>query len=69
MYQIYEWYENAKETIQRYMKEKEAIERRLGELDRASKSLNNTVQDLKLQEFSRVQREGLYSRSQGNQHL
>ena len=51
---IYEWYESSKDIIQRYLKEKEAIERRLQELDMASKSLNNKVQSLKLQEFSHV---------------
>ena len=68
VYQIYEWYENAKETIQRYMKEKAAIERRLGELDKVSKSLNNTVQNLKLQEFSRVRHGGSYSQLPNTQH-
>ena len=55
---IYEWYDSAKVIIRRYLKEKEAIERRLKELDVHTKSLNNKVQSLKLQEFSHA-RHGL----------
>ena len=69
MYQIYEWYEKEKDVIQRYMKEKAAIEKRIQELDKASKSLNNEVQNLKLREFSRVRHGGSYSQLPDNQHL
>ena len=68
LYDIYEWYDSAKDTIQRYLKEKEAIERRLKELDVHTKSLNNHVQNLKLQEFSRVRHGGSYSQLPSNQH-
>ena len=61
MYDIYEWYDSAKDTIQRYLKEKEAIEKRIRELDIKTKTLNNEVQNLKLQEFSRARHGGSYS--------
>ena len=66
--EIYEWYDSAKVIIKRYLKEKEAIERRLKELDVHTKSLNNHVQSLKLQEFSRARHGGSYSQLHGIQH-
>ena len=69
MYEIYEWYEKARGVLQHYLKEKEAIETRLQELDLKSKSLNNTVQNLKLQAVSRVRHGGSYSQLSCNQHL
>jgi septation ring formation regulator EzrA len=61
VHEIYEWYETMKNMIQRYLGEKTAIERRLQELDMASKSLNNEVQNVKLQAFSRARHGGSYS--------
>lgn len=56
MYQIYEWYEKKKKFIQDYLSERKHHENKLMELDERSKILNNHVQDLKLQAFSRDQR-------------
>jgi chromosome segregation ATPase len=61
VHEVREWYENMKDMIQRYLSEKTAVEKRLQELDTASKSLNNEVQNLKLQEFSRARHGGSYS--------
>lgn len=68
MNDIYEWYDSTKVIIKRYLKEKEAIERRLVELDVHTKSLNNHVQRLKLQEFSHARHGGSYSQLHGIQH-
>ena len=68
VHEVREWYENMKDMIQRYLSEKTAIEKRLRELDMASKSLNNEVQNLKLQEFSRTRHGGSYSQLPGTQH-
>lgn len=68
MNDIYEWYDSTKVIIKRYLKEKEAIERRLEELDVYTKSLNNHVQSLKLQEFSHARHGGSYSQLHGIQH-
>jgi hypothetical protein len=68
IYQIYEWYESMKTLINRYIQEKVAIENRLKDLDLKSKSLNNEVQNSKLQEFSRVRHGGSYSQLHCNQH-
>jgi len=62
IYEVYEWYDNMKDLIKRYQAEKSAIERRLVDIDKRTKELNNTVQNLKLQEFSHVRRGGSYSR-------
>lgn len=69
MNEIQEWYEKSKEMIQRYLNEREAVENRLQQLDIHSKTLNNEVQNLKLQAFSRGQRGGSYSRLHDSQHL
>ena len=69
IYDIYEWYDSAKDTIQRYLKEKEAIEKRIRELDIKTKTLNHEVQNLKLQEFSRARHGGSYSQLHCNPHL
>jgi chromosome segregation ATPase len=68
IHQIYEWYDSMKVIIKRYLKEKDAIERRLQDLDAHSKSLNNLVQNLKLQVFSRDRHGGSYSQLPDNQH-
>ena len=69
MNEIQEWYEKSKEVIQRYLNEREAVENRLQQLDIHSKTLNNEVQNLKLQAFSRGRRRGSYSRLYDSQHL
>ena len=69
MNEIHEWYEKSKEMIQRYLNEREAVENRLQQLDIHSKTLNNEVQNLKLQAFSRGRRRGSYSRLHDSQHL
>jgi len=69
MNEIQEWYEKSKEVIQRYLNEREAVENRLQQLDIHSKTLNNEVQNLKLQAFSRGQHGGSYSRLYDSQHL
>lgn len=68
MYQIYEWYESKKKLIQDYLSEREHYENKLKELDEYSKRLNNHVQDLKLQAFSRARRGGSYSQLPDNQN-
>jgi len=68
IHEIYEWYDNMKDLIKRYLAEKSVIEKRLGDLDKRSKELNNTVQNLKLQAFSRAQHGGSYSQLSCIQH-
>lgn len=53
---LYEWYDSMKKLIKRYSQEKIVVEQKLYELDKKTKLLNNEVQNLKLQEFSRAQR-------------
>jgi septation ring formation regulator EzrA len=67
--QIYEWYEEKKSILSEYLKEKENIENKLKELETHSKHLNNSVQNLKLQAFSRVRHGCRYSQLSCNQHL
>jgi chromosome segregation ATPase len=55
IYEMLEWYERVK-------KERKKMEERLKRVDRDLRYLNNDVQSLKLQAFSRVQHGGLYSR-------
>jgi septation ring formation regulator EzrA len=69
IHNIYEWYESMKELIKAYTKEKVVIDGRLRDLETRTKSLNHSVQNLKLQEFSRAQDGDLYSRPHGNQRL
>ena len=57
-----------KYMFHRYTSEKQAIEKRIEELNMESKSLNNEVQNLKLQAFSRVRHGGSYSQLPSNQH-
>jgi septation ring formation regulator EzrA len=61
MFQIYEWYEYNREWFLKYEKEKVQIENKLKELDKKTKLLNNEVQALKLQAFSRDQHGDLCS--------
>jgi chromosome segregation ATPase len=68
IHEIYEWYDNMKDLIKRYLAEKSVIEKRLVDLDKRSKELNNNVQNLKLQAFSRAQHGGSYSQLPNNQH-
>ena len=68
MNEIQEWYEKSKEMIQRYLNERMAIENRLQKLDVHTKALNNDVQNLKLQAFSRARHGGSYSQLHGIQH-
>ena len=65
---IYEWYENKKKLLQDYLNEKEIIENKLKELNVHSKCLNNSVQNLKSQAFSRARHGGSYSQLQNIQH-
>jgi septation ring formation regulator EzrA len=53
MFQIYEWYEHYKKMFKTYEKEKADIQEKLGTLEKKTKDLNNTVQSLKSQVFSR----------------
>lgn len=52
---LYEWYDSMKKLFKRYSQEKIVVEKKLQELDKRTKFLNNEVQNLKLQEFSRGQ--------------
>ena len=52
---LYEWYDGMKKMLKKYLEEKDIVENKLKELDTKTKFLNNTVQSLKLQEFSRDQ--------------
>lgn len=66
--QIYEWYDEKKELLLEYLRQKEIIENKIKELNTQSKHLNNSVQNLKSQAFSHAQRGGLYSQLQNIQH-
>jgi|SRR6056300_704320 predicted nuclease with TOPRIM domain len=57
MYEIYKWYEEMRDVIKRYEQEKPVIEERLQKMLCDSKTLNNEVQNLKLQIFSHDQHE------------
>src|SRR6056300_1713814 len=50
---LYEWYEGMKKLFKRYSQEKIVVEKKLQELDKRTKFLNNEVQNIKLQKFSR----------------
>ncbi len=52
---LYEWYDGMKKMLKKYLEEKDLVENKLKELDTKTKFLNNAVQSLKLQEFSRDQ--------------
>jgi archaellum component FlaC len=52
---LYEWYDGMKKMLKKYLEEKDLVENKLKELDTKTKFLNNVVQSLKLQEFSRDQ--------------
>ena len=65
---LYEWYDSMKKLFKRYSQEKIVVEQKLRELDKKTKLLNNDVQNLKLQEFSRVQHGASYSQLHHNQH-
>ena len=52
---LYEWYDSMKKLFKRYSQEQIVVEKKLQELDKRTKFLNNEVQNLKLQEFSRGQ--------------
>ncbi len=58
---LYTWYNKMKNTLQRYSQEKVLVEKKLKELNKKTKFLNNDVQSLKLQEFSHDQHGGSYS--------
>ena len=55
IHKLYEWYDGMKKMLKKYLEEKDIVENKLKELDTKTKFLNNTVQSLKLQEFSRDQ--------------
>ena len=50
-----------KDVLKQYTQEKQIVEAKLEQLDTQTKSLNNEVQNLKLQEFSHDQHGGSYS--------
>jgi hypothetical protein len=52
---LYEWYDGMKRVLKKYIDEKDIVENKLRELDTKTKFLNNHVQNLKLQKFSRDQ--------------
>lgn len=68
VYEIYKWYESMKDFIKRYEAEKSVMEKRLEDLSKKSRELNNEVQNLKLQKFSRAQHGGSYSQLLNNPH-
>ena len=55
IHKLYEWYDGMKKMLKKYLEEKDIVENKLKELDTKTKFLNNAVQSLKLQEFSRDQ--------------
>ena len=55
IHKLYEWYNGMKKMLKKYLEEKDLVENKLKELDTKTKFLNNVVQSLKLQEFSRDQ--------------
>ena len=58
---LYDWYRTMKDVLKQYTQEKQIVEAKLEQLDTQTKSLNNEVQNLKLQEFSHDQHGGSYS--------
>ena len=58
---MYDWYHTMKDVLKQYTQEKQIVEAKLEQLDTQTKSLNNEVQNLKLQEFSHDQHGGSYS--------
>ena len=58
---LYDWYHTMKDVLKQYTQEKQIVEAKLEQLDTSTKSLNNEVQNLKLQEFSHDQHGGSYS--------
>jgi chromosome segregation ATPase len=58
---LYDWYHTMKDVLKQYTQEKQIVEAKLEQLDTQTKSLNNEVQNLKLQEFSHDQHGGSYS--------
>ena len=50
---LYEWYDKMKELLKRYSEERLIVENKLNELNTKTRFLNNHVQSIKLQEFSR----------------
>lgn len=49
IHKIYEWYDGMKDIIKRYVQERAVIEKRLVDLEKRSKQLNNEVQNIKSQ--------------------
>lgn len=66
--QIYEWYEERKKWFVSYQLEKKLVEDKLNELNKQCKLLNNNVQNIKSQAFSRDRHGGSYSQLQNIQH-
>ena len=58
---LYDWYYTMKDVLKQYAQEKRLVEAKLEQLNTRTKSLNNEVQNFKLQEFSRDQHGGSYS--------
>lgn len=52
---LYKWYDGTKKILKRYLDEKVVVENKLKQLETKIKFLNNQVQNLKLQKFSRAQ--------------
>ena len=69
IHEIEKWYETMRDFIKRYTQERSVIDKKLKHLEYESKMLNNDVQNLKLQAFSRDQHEDLCSQRPNTQHL
>ncbi len=67
VYDLICWYDDKKLYFEQYERERKVMENKVKRLGKDLKFLNNDVQTIKLQEFSRVQHEGLYSRLHQNQ--
>ena len=67
--EIYEWYDYRKELLRQYECERKIALEKLKLLDAKSKVLNNTVQNIKSQAFSRDQRAVSYSQLHDIRHL
>jgi len=66
---IYEWYESTKYMLKQYEYQRNLALEKLKLLDDESKSLNNVIQNIKSQAFSRDQRAVSYSQLHDIPHL
>lgn len=54
VYELYLWYDEKKKMFEQYMRERLEQEQKIEKINKKIKTLNNDVQNARLQEFSRV---------------